>query len=98
MVAISYIREPDNHRIVAMDGDTQAGKVTYVKAGEHTLVIDHTFVDNAYRGQGIAQELIKQMVHFAIESNLKLVPLCSFARSEFDKHPQYQEIEVKQEL
>lgn len=98
MVAISYIHEPDNHRIVAMDQVTQVGKVTYVKAGEYTLVIESTFVKSAYQGQGIAKELIHQIVHYAIENNLKLVPLCSFARSEFDKHPEYQAIEVKQEL
>lgn len=98
MVAISYISEPDSHRIVAMDGDTQVGKVTYVRAGDHTLVINHTFVEIPYRGQGIAQQLIHQIIEYAIENNLKLVPLCSFAKSEFDKHPEYQALEVKQEF
>ncbi len=97
MDSISYIFEPSNNRIVALKDDKEVGEVTFVPAGDHSWVVDHTFVNPHYRGQGIAQELIRQVVNKALEKELKIVPLCSFAKLEFDRHPEYQGIELKHE-
>ena len=98
MDSISYVFEPSNNRIVALKEEEEIGKVTFVPAGEHSWVVDHTFVHPNHRGQGISQELIRQVVNKALEKDLKIVPLCSFAKLEFDRHPEYQAIELKHEI
>ncbi|MBO0486968.1 GNAT family N-acetyltransferase [Vagococcus fluvialis] len=83
----------DGQRFVALiDNNTEAGEMTWSNAGESLIIIDHTFVDNAFRGQGIANELVAQGVAYARENNKKVMPLCPFAKKEFDRHPEYQDI------
>ena len=64
----------DGQRFVALtDNNTEAGEMTWSNAGESLIIIDHTFVDNAFRGQGIANELVAQGVAYARENNLIVI-------------------------
>ncbi len=51
----------------------------------------HTSVSDDYRGQGIAEALIKLVVKQAIEENKKIIPLCLLLNV-FDLNPEYQKI------
>lgn len=77
----------------------EAGKmiaeVTYVPAGEDRVILDHTFVDPSLRGQGIAGQLVKRVVDEMRIENKKIVPLCPFAKAEFERKPEYQDIIAK---
>ena len=44
-------------------------------------------VSEDYRGQGIGRQLLDKVVEFAREKNLKIIPLCPYAKSVFDKEP-----------
>lgn len=67
-------------------------EVTYIPSGEDKIIIDHTFVSDELRGQKVAQQLIKKVVDFARQENKKIVPQCSFARKEFTKNEEYQDV------
>lgn len=62
-----------------------AGEMTYTYAGPGKIIIDHTEVNPLYKGQGIGQKLLMKTVEFAREKHLKIMPLCPFAKSVFDK-------------
>lgn len=64
--------------------DKQA-EMTYSKAGDTMIIIDHTEVSDALRGTGAGKELVLAAVEMARRENLKILPLCPFARSVFDK-------------
>lgn len=81
------------NRYYVMDGEKEIGEVTYSVTGEGILILDHTYVDDAYRGQGIAQVLVKLVVDLAISENKKVMPLCPYAKREFMKNPEYQKIQ-----
>ena len=51
------------------------------------FIIDHTDVSEDYRGQGIGRQILDKVVAFALEKNLKIIPLCPYAKSVFDKDP-----------
>jgi hypothetical protein len=53
------------------------------------LYIDSTFVPDEYRGQGLADILTKAVIEYAKENNLKTVPVCSYAKLFFERHPEY---------
>ncbi len=72
----------------------EVGEITFSNAGETMLIIDHTGVIDEARGQGIAQELVKRAVQKAKNENKKVIPLCPFAKSEFQKKVEYQEVEA----
>ena len=69
-------------------------EVTYVPAGDTKVILDHTFVDPSLRGQGIAGQLVKRVVDEMRAEGKKIVPLCPFAKAEFDRKPEYKDIEA----
>lgn len=70
--------------VAIVDGKT-AGKITYSVAGEHKYILDHTEVDDAFRGQSIGKKIVHYIVDYARKNNIKILPLCPFAKSVFDK-------------
>lgn len=65
--------------------DILLAEMTYVMSGEKTFIIDHTFVDSSLKGQGIGRKLLDALVEHARKNHLKIIPLCPFAKSVFDK-------------
>jgi len=63
----------------------EAGLMTYTWAGDHRFIIDHTEVNPEFSGQGIGKQLVMAAVAFARENNLKILPLCPYAKSVFDR-------------
>ncbi|MEZ4320954.1 MAG: GNAT family N-acetyltransferase [Myxococcota bacterium] len=74
-----------------VDGGPEA-EMTYSKAGEHLIIIDHTGVPDAYRGQGVGVKLVTQAVEDARASVTKILPLCPFAAAQFRKHPEWADV------
>ena len=74
---------------------TQEGKrlaeMTYTVAGAK-VIIDHTTVDDVLRGKGVGAQLVRAAVEWARKENVKLLPLCPYARSVFDKTPEYADV------
>ncbi|EMT6022803.1 GNAT family N-acetyltransferase, partial [Acinetobacter baumannii] len=63
------------------------GEMTYTWAGESMLIIDATDVNENYRGQGVGRQLLDALVAFVREKDVKVIPLCPYAKSVFDKDP-----------
>ena len=51
------------------------------------LYVDHTEVDERFRGHGLARKLVDAVIAYARESGEKIVPLCSYTRAQFKKDP-----------
>lgn len=82
----------ENTRFVLKDGDKEIGEMTWSEAGETRLIIDNTFVDPAYRGQGLAEKLVAKGVEKARKEQKKIIPLCPFAKKEFERKPEYADV------
>ncbi|KAA9006318.1 N-acetyltransferase [Paenibacillus spiritus] len=85
------IQSDDSRFYIAGEGRDLA-EITFRKEGEGTLVIDHTFVSEDLRGQGAGEKLVRAVVDKAREENLKIVPQCSYAAHQFEKHTEYQDV------
>ncbi len=75
-----------------MDSGTEAGHITYSKAGDSLLILDHTEVNDAYRGQGIGKIIVMHIVELARRDGLKILPLCPFAKAVFDRTPDIRDV------
>lgn len=85
--------EEQGHRgafVIERDGK-RLGELTYTVAGSR-VILDHTTVDDALRGTGAGRRLVEAAVEWARAGNRKLMPLCPFARSVFDKTPEYRDV------
>ena len=80
---------PSAGRAAAYDGEILAGESTFSKAGDTMLIIDHTEVTDGYQGKGDGALLVKKIVDYGEEEKKSIIPLCPFAKKEFDKHPEY---------
>jgi uncharacterized protein len=76
---------------VERDGKRLA-EMTYSVAGETRIIIDHTDVSDALRGTGTGGKLVAAAVEWARKQNKKIIPLCPFAKSVFDKTPEYKDV------
>lgn len=67
-------------------------EMTYSRAGEHTLIIDHTAVAEALRGRGVGQALVQRAVEDARADKRLILPLCPFAKAQIERHPEWQDV------
>jgi predicted GNAT family acetyltransferase len=74
-------------RFVAREGHDEMGEMTYSLANNgELLIVDHTGVKDKYKGKGVGKELFEKMVEIVREEGKKVIPLCPFTRSMFEKN------------
>jgi hypothetical protein len=61
-------------------------EITYSVADSSMISIDRTFVNDDYRGQGIAGQLVDRVVEMAREENKKIIPHCPFAKAVLERN------------
>ena len=76
---------------VLQDGKVLA-EMTYVWAGAERIIIDHTDVDASLKGKGAGKQMVTKAVEFAREKGIKIIPLCPFAKSVFDKVKEFGDV------
>jgi len=59
--------------------------MTYSIASSELIIIDHTMVDISLKGQGVGKKLLLSIVEKARKEDFKILPLCPFAKSLFNK-------------
>ena len=70
---------------VVEEGDERLAEMVIAISGQR-LIIYHTEVSEKLRGQGIAGKLLDQMVAYARDNALKVVPLCTYVHAQFKRH------------
>ena len=78
------------YAVTAPGGDT--AYMTYSRAGDSLVIIDHTEVPDSLRGQGYGAALVERAVRDARDGGLRIVPLCPFAASQFRRHADWQDV------
>ena len=76
---------------IDINGKTEA-KMTFVFAGPDKIIIDHTEVNEGNNGKGFGKKMVAKAVEFAREKNIKIIPLCPFAKKVFDKTPEFGDV------
>lgn len=82
---VKLAEEGSKGRAYMSEANTTAAEMTYSLAGSNLIIIDHTEVNEAYRGQGLGRKLLDKIVNMARENEKKILPLCPYAKSVFDK-------------
>jgi uncharacterized protein len=67
-------------------------EMTYSRAGEKLIIIDHTSVPDALRGRRLGEILVQHAVEDARDGGKTIMPLCPFAKAQFERHPEWSDV------
>ena len=84
--------ETQENRILYKQGDAVLAEVTFPVWKENVVNIDHTFVDEALRGQGVAGQLMQRTAEELRRSGRKAIATCSYAKKWFAQHEEYRDV------
>ncbi len=83
---MEFRQEPG--RIWAEDQDGKLLAEILFPSREGKASITRTFVDDSLRGQGIAGKLMEAAVEKLRADDMEVRPICSYAKTWFEKHPE----------
>lgn len=86
------IQKGENKFYIGDDIKEPLAEITFVESGEDRIVVDHTYVSNELRGQGVAGKLVEEVVQYAREKNKRIIPLCPYVKKKMDKTPEFQDV------
>lgn len=86
-IEITRIDGASGGRYVAKK-DGHEAEMTYSRAGPSRIIIDHTGVPDALRGQGVGEAAVQD----ARAEKLKIIPLCPFAKAMLEKKAEWQDV------
>lgn len=90
---MNFIIEENRIYLGGENGVTLA-EVTFPAISEGVVNVNHTFVDESQRGQGIASKLMKTLAESLREKGKKAYPTCSYAVKWFMDNPEYSDVYV----
>ena len=89
---ITEERSDSKGRYVARGDGKPDAELTFSIASAHMIIIDHTGVPDAWRGQGVGKALVQRAVEDARARGVQIVPLCPLAKAQIDKTPDWQDV------
>lgn len=89
---IEHIVHGSKGAFLIKENNQRLAEMTYSKAGDHLIIIDHTEVSDALRGKGAGKQLVTAAVNYAREKKIKILPLCPFAKAVFDKTREFSDV------
>jgi uncharacterized protein len=72
----------------------RVAEMTYSRTNATMIIVDHTEVDASLSGQGVGRKLLDALVQWARATGTKVVPLCPFAKAQFNKDPSIRDVLV----
>lgn len=76
-------------RIEGVEGEAE---LTYSRANPQLVIADHTGTPDSMRGRGVARALVERLIADARAEGFKIMPLCPFVRSQFERNPDWSDL------
>lgn len=77
---------------VKIDGNDEEAELTFSRASETLVIVDHTGVPDSLRGRGLGKALAERVVADARAKGFKIVPLCPFFKAIAERNPDWQDV------
>ena len=92
---MEFQKEPGRIFARGEDGKLLA-EITFPTGEDGVADIDHTFVDESLRGQGVASQLVRAAAAELRAQGKRAKTSCWYAAQWFEKHPQEQDLLYKE--
>lgn len=67
-------------------------EMTYSRVDPALVIIDHTEVNEALQGLGVARKLLDHAVAWARQTGTKIIATCPYASAQFKKDPSIRDV------
>ena len=92
-ITITLEEEGSKGRYVArLPGSDEEAEMTFSRISPTRIIVDHTGVPEAFKGQGVGKALALNVVKEAREKGFKIVPLCPFMKAQADRNPDWADV------
>ena len=82
---------PDEQRFVVREPEGEA-ELTYTLPERGVIDLQHTSADDALRGRGVGEALVRAALGHARRAHLRVIPSCRFVRHWLSRHPEEQDV------
>lgn len=89
---VEFHDEGAKGRYVVREAGGDDAEMTFTKVGERQIIIDHTYVPDAFRGHGVGVAMVARAVADARAAGKTIIPLCPFAAAQFRRHPEWDDV------
>lgn len=72
--------------VARIEGVAGEGELTFSKASDKLIIVDHTGVPDSMRGMGVAGLLAKRIIEDSRAAGQRIVPLCPFFSAYVARH------------
>ncbi|MGE7997941.1 GNAT family N-acetyltransferase [Lysinibacillus sp. NPDC093190] len=79
---LAFVYEQEGERLA---------EITWQQKGQ-VMVMDHTYVSDKLRGQGVAKKLLDHAASYAREQGYKMEAVCSYVVTAFEKSDAYNDV------
>lgn len=78
--------------VARIAGVEELGELTFSRASDALVIVDHTGVPDGLRGRGVGAALAARVVADAREKGFEIMPLCPFFRAQAARHPDWSDV------
>ena len=89
------IKRGKNRFFIGENEQDDIARITFYYEQEKVIVIDHTYVAVELRGKAIAGKLLSEVITFAKNNGLLIIPQCSYAVVKMTRNDEYADILYK---
>ncbi|MDO8994225.1 MAG: GNAT family N-acetyltransferase [Daejeonella sp.] len=79
------------------ENNTVLAELSYSFAGADKLILDQTNVSAKLKAKNIGNSLVEAAVNYSKAKNIRIVPLCPFAKDLIENTPEFREVLIKKD-
>lgn len=90
---MDYEIKEENRKLILRENNFDAAYLKYSEDEDKDkdYIIESIFVDEKYRGKGLAKIIFDEFIKKVKKENRKVIPICSYAKAQFEKREALEE-------
>ena len=93
---MTTIKQGENKFYIGDEEENPIAELTFTLSNGNEIIVDHTYVSDELRGNGVAGMLVEKVVNYAREEGKTINPKCSYTKNKMEKTPEYHDVLSKQ--
>jgi predicted GNAT family acetyltransferase len=86
------ITHNESQRRYELEIDGELAAIAEYTPSDGTLIFDHTYTEPAFRGRGLAAQVVRAALDDVRKGGHKIVPSCWFVAEFIDENPAYADL------